>query len=290
MADFMSFLTNKSITNHIENEVIFTDKRVPPQDEDPITIKDSSYDLVYILKPSEINNDLKYSLRSVEKFCNYRHIWFVGYKPIWTKNIKYIPTIQNKDKWKNSITNYKAACNCPLVSDNFVLMNDDFFAINKIKDWDNNLNVCLGTLQNTAKKYENKDKTSRWQNAFKYAIDLLTELNCPNMYNYEAHLPMVINKQKFLRMLRIPEIINFQTTEKVLHKRSIYKNLYPTSDTTEPKFIEDVKLTLHHDLSDKWLKEDWLSVYDNVTNNSKTYPKLNAFLTKLFPTKSNYEI
>ena len=263
-------------------------KRTAPKKENLIKSYDSPYDLVYILKPSEKNTDLKYSLRSVDKFCHFRYIWFVGYKPLWTKNTKYIPTVQNKDKWKNSIINYMAACKCPLVSDNFVLMNDDFFAINEIKDWDTNLNVYLGDLRDEVEKYKDEPKKSRWK--FDYAVDLLTEMNCPTMYNYETHLPIIINKHRFLEMMKRPELIEFQKTEKVLHKRSIYKNLYPDTNLPEPRLIEDVKITLKYDLSSKWLKEDWLSVFDNVTNNHKEYPKVNSFLTKLFPEKCRYEI
>lgn len=291
MHDFMTFLTDKAISQiQQKQEVIFTEKRIPPQKEDPIDTKDSSYDLVYILKASENNCDLRYSLRSVEKFCKYRNIWFVGYKPLWAKNVKFIPTVQNKDKWKNSIINYKAACKCPLVSDNFILMNDDFFAINTIRDWENELNVCLGTLQDSIDKYAKREKRSRWQTAFTYADELLKQLKCTNTYDYETHLPIIINKQKFLQMLNIPEIVTFQMTEKILHKRSIYKNLYLNPELPKPRIIEDVKITLHHDLSDKWLKENWLSVYDRMTNNYREYPKLNSFLTKLFQNKSKYEI
>ena len=275
--------TNNQIPQYSVNK-----KRTPPVK--PEINENTEYDLVYILKPSEKNIDLRYSLRSVERFCNYRQIWFVGYKPTWSTNIKYIPTLQNQDKWKNSIINYRAACNCPQVSDNFILMNDDFFAISEIKDWKDDLNVCLGTLQDTIKKYAEKEKRSRWQEAFTYAEELLKELNCNTIYDYETHLPIIINKKNFLRMLRMPELIEFQRTDKILHKRSIYKNLYPDENMPEPRIIEDVKITLKHDLSSKWLKQNWISVFDNVTGNNKDFPKFNSFLTKLFPNKSKYEI
>ena len=42
---------------------------------------DALYDLVYILKESEDNPDLVMSLRSIEKFCTYRNVWIIGYKP-----------------------------------------------------------------------------------------------------------------------------------------------------------------------------------------------------------------
>lgn len=38
-------------------------------------------DLVYIVKNSEVNEDLRYSLRSVAKFVPHNKIWIVGYKP-----------------------------------------------------------------------------------------------------------------------------------------------------------------------------------------------------------------
>lgn len=59
---------------------------------------DANYDLVYILKQSDINPDLKFSLRSIEKFCTYRKVWIVGYKPSWIKNVEYLPTVQTGNK------------------------------------------------------------------------------------------------------------------------------------------------------------------------------------------------
>lgn len=256
---------------------------------DDILPSNKEYDLVYILKPSEKNWDLRYSLRSVEKFCKYKNIWFIGYKPTWSQNVKHIATIQNKDKWKNSMLNYKTACECPYISDNFILMNDDFFAIEPIIDWKENLNVCLGKIEDEVEKYKDNIKKSKWRYAFDYAQTLLRDLKCPTTWNYETHLPIIINKQKFLEMLNMPEIIEFQETNKVLHKRSIYKNLFPDVDMPTPRIINDVKITLKFDLSQKWLEESWLSVFDDVTNNIVRYPKLNAFLIKNFPTKSKYE-
>ena len=259
-----------------------------------LTIEDilpenEQYDLVYILKPSEKNWDLRYSLRSVEKFCKYRNIWFVGYKPTWAQNVKYIQTIQNKDKWKNSVLNYRKACESPQISENFILMNDDFFALEPIIDWKENLNVCLGTLSQEVEAYKDNPKKSKWRWAFDYAQELLDTLNCKTNWNYESHLPIIINKENFLKMLSMPEIIEFQETNKVLHKRSVYKNLFPDLDMPEPRIIEDVKITLKFDLSQKWLHESWLSVFDDVTNNILRYPKLNSFLIKNFPLKSKYE-
>ena len=251
--------------------------------------EDKQYDLVYIVKASEYNPDLQMSLRSVAKFCDYRNIWIIGYKPTWVKNTNHIATKQNQDKWKNSITNYLAACNCPEISENFILMNDDFFALKPIRDWRRSLNVCLGTLEEEVEKNKDDIKKSRWKYGFDYALDILNTLNCKNTYNYEAHLPIIINKQNFLNMMNLPLIREFMTTRKVLHKRSIYKNLYPEYSTAKPKIISDVKITIEKDLDDSWLQGEWLSVFDNTVSNHKQFPILNNFLYTLFPSKCKYE-
>lgn len=249
---------------------------------------DLKYDLVYILKQSDINPDLKFSLRSVERFCNYRKIWIVGYKPYWVKNVEYLPTVQSSNKWVNSMTNIIAACNCPEISEDFVLMNDDFFMLKNIINWRKSFNLCLNTIDEEAKKYECK-KPSRWQYGFLYARELLDQLNCERRYNYEFHGPIVFNKQKFLEMVEIPEIAEIIKTTKCFHKRSMYKNIYPDLDLPAPRQFSDTKLRLNYDLLNMFLHEDFISVFDNVVDNDIKYPKINAFLYRMFPEKSKYE-
>lgn len=250
---------------------------------------DTKYDLVYIIKQSDINPDLKFSLRSVEKFCNYRNIWIVGYKPNWVKNVNYLPTVQAGNKWNNSMTNIIAACNCPDISKDFILMNDDFFMIKHIIDWRKSFNLCLNTIDEEAKKYENK-KPSRWQYGFFYAKTLLDQLHCEKRYNYEYHGPIVFNKENFLKMLEIPQIAEIIQTTKCFHKRSIYKNIYPDVDLPTPRQFTDTKLRLNYDLLNMFLHESFISVFDDVVDNDVKYPKLNAFLYRMFPDKSKYEI
>lgn len=247
------------------------------------------YDLVYIVKEGNSNNDLKYSLRSVCKFCDFRKIWIIGYKPNWVKDVGYIHTIQKGNKWKNSMLNYEAACKCPDISDNFVLMNDDFFAIRQIVDWEQDTNKCLGTLGEKIKALHIKRDLSRWQKAFKFADDLLSELKCTYRYNYETHLPIIINKANFLQMLSMPAVKNFMKTDNVLHKRSVYKNLFQ-DPALVPHKIVDVKLELQKDLNSIPLTENWVSVYDYVVDNTRRYPRLNKVLRTLFSEKCKYEV
>lgn len=258
--------------------------------EIPICEEDKEYDLVYILKESDSNPDLKYSLRSIDKFCTFRNIWLVGYKPNWVQNVNFLKTEQTGTKWQNAMINMLAACNCEDISENFVLMNDDFFALSAIRNWKKALNVSLGTLEKQVIIYASRKNKSKWQYGFEYAVDLLNKCNCKRHINYETHLPIIFNRHKFIEMCEIPEIQAFMRTNKVMHRRSIYKNLYPDIDLPEPTKIRDVKISIGRDLNDSWLHCDWLSVFDGVTDNIRRYPKINKFLSSLYKDKCKYEL
>jgi hypothetical protein len=62
----------KSNDNNIAKDKIIIETSINTNNE---------YDLVYIVKEEEINPELVYSLRSIEKFCTFRKIWIVGHKP-----------------------------------------------------------------------------------------------------------------------------------------------------------------------------------------------------------------
>lgn len=260
--------------------IINTERNFKPKN------KTSDIDLVYIVKCSDINDDLKYSLRSVYKFCNYRKIWIIGYKPEWVQNVEYIETIQTGNKWQNSMLNWQTACEAKDISDNFILMNDDFIAIHPIYDIQRDINACLIPIDLMAKKYKNR-KASRWQTGFILAQDLLTSLNLNTSFNMETHIPFIVNKKNYLDMLNLPQIKDFDQT-KVLHKRTIYYNLY-YDNLNPPRQIKDVKILLNRDLSDQFLNENWISVFDDVIGNSNKFPKINKFLEVMFPEKCIYE-
>ena len=276
----MEKISNRDINEVIE-ELIKSSKKLPTQNPEK-----SDIDLVYIVRPGERNIDLRYSLRSVSKFCKYRNIWIVGFKPYWVQNVKFIPTQQTGDKWKNSMVNYTAACKSREISDNFVLMNDDFFAIRPVNDWNHDCNVCLGELEDFVRRFSTIENRSKWQYGFEYAVNLLNSIRCNRHINYEIHTPIILNKQNFLAMLGQKEIIDFMSTKKVFHKRSIYKNLYP--DIGEPRVIEDVKLNLYKDVDLIHLQENWISTYDNTLDNS-AYPLINKLIKSMFNKRCKYE-
>ena len=249
--------------------------------------KNSLPDLVYIVKKDEKNEDLRYSLRSVEKFVPHNKIWIVGYKPSWITNVEYLPVPQNGNKWDNYIKNILTACNCNKISKEFILMNDDFFAIKPITNLLDSINVSLGSLKEAVDKHKAKKSDSAWGKAFGYVDELLKDLNIEEpYYNYESHTPLLINKQKYLEVMNLPKVQKFMKTSKVLHKRSLYRNI----DKLNPKTLsKDVKILQHSDDTLERIKIcDWLSVYDGQIGNP-SFKELNTLLKTLFPNKCIYE-
>lgn len=245
-------------------------------------------DLVYIVKADEKNEDLKYSLRSVAKFVPHDKIWIIGYKPTWVTNVEYLPVAQNLgNKWKNSVNNIIQACNCDKISENFILMNDDFFAIKPIENLEESINLSLGNIDSVVAKHKRKKVDSNWGKAFVYIDQLLESLGVERpYYNYESHTPMMINRNKYLEIMNLPKVKAFMKTSKVLHKRSLYGNL----NKTETKVLyKDVKLSQKRDDTLERAKIcDWISVYDNQVGNTK-FLHLNSMLRNLFPTPCEYE-
>lgn len=88
-------------------------------------------DVVYILGEGSLVNNLEmfYSLRALQQHMrDLRNVYIVGICPRWLRNVEHlaVPDVHEK-KWKNAHTKILAACAHPDLSDEFLLMNDDFF-------------------------------------------------------------------------------------------------------------------------------------------------------------------
>ena len=97
----------------------------------------NKYDFVYFLKESDENEELRFSLRSIEKNCGdlINRVVFVGGNPKGFKNYTYIKTHQQfTTKHLNVMHGIYTVCESkqPKITDNFILMNDDFYVLNSL--------------------------------------------------------------------------------------------------------------------------------------------------------------
>lgn len=242
-------------------------------------------DLVYPLKNNVTTLDLLFSLRSVcAHELPFDKVWCAGYTPLWLKDVYSIPVIQNKrSKWKNALYNVVAACQRPEVSDDFILMNDDFIQLNPCNPT-KDLNVCGVSLQTRIARYAELSNPSIWQQGFAKINKLLQDLRCDHFMDFALHLPMIINKRKFLEVFNLPQVQDFIAENSYLPMRTLYGNMC----WTNPVSISDVKIKQHEDMPLGWEKLQWISVYDNVIGNRK-YPYLYGILYPLHVKHCRYE-
>jgi len=89
-------------------------------------------DLVYILGTGSLSNndEIRYSLRSIHKhMLDKGNVYVVGNRPDFLKDVTFIHGVDNfVDRWKNAYYKTLQACNIEELSDEFLFMNDDFFA------------------------------------------------------------------------------------------------------------------------------------------------------------------
>lgn len=239
-------------------------------------------DIVYVIKESDNNTDLKYSLRSLINVSGYNKVWFSGYCPTWTKPDGFIKTAQTSNKWLNSLENVITACKNDKIAENFALFNDDFFAINPVNLL-TDINLCRGTLDEAIKKYS-QERYSKWRDAHRQTKRLLTQLKCKYFDNFALHIPIIINRNKFLTLMDKQKIKDHIEIYRILSYRSVYGNM----TWNNPIHITDIKLKKGVDITDEGMLKQWVSVRDNVTNNLDKYPKLKSILDQ-FP-KSKYEV
>lgn len=85
-------------------------------------------DLIYLVRPGDDNEELRYSLRSVAaNMTGFRNVWIVGTVPSWVRYVCGLPLDPQNEKFLNMNTSLKAAVNHPDVAETVIIFNDDHF-------------------------------------------------------------------------------------------------------------------------------------------------------------------
>jgi len=154
-------------------------------------------DIVYILGTGSVwqDNEIRYSLRSVFKnVLDLGNIFVVGEFPGWLQGVSHIPCRDDFGaKWRNAYMKTRAACENPNISENFLLMNDDFFILEPIKAAE------YPYYYSTKILLKNSLKKARFK-----TTPHLTAARLPvkrkNFLNFAVHRPVRINKKMYLEM------------------------------------------------------------------------------------------
>lgn len=226
---------------------------------------------VYICRGGE-NEELRYSLRSLANSFPDASVWVVGGIPKWYSGNK-ISIEQNAGKWANAVNNLNAIIESPEIPEEFVLMNDDFFIINKI---DSIKHYHEGLLLDKIEKYDELKMDPNYVKKLGHTYARLQRMGVENPVSYETHTPMTMLKG------RLGEIMQYCPP-------SLWRSMYGNVHNVGGEQIKDVKVyyrdrfaTISHDYTASDLPilstddESFISVRDLV-------------LKKKFTKKSKYE-
>ena len=189
-------------------------------------------DIVYFLREGK-NQELIYSLRSVEQNFPYKRVIFYGGKPTGLTPDRHVSVNQDQPtKWQNVQKMMKTACQDDEITPNFWLFNDDFFVMRKQKE---PKNYYDGTLQQRIAQIEKVvfGQQTQYTRQLRQLREYLKHIDPEHEpLNYATHMPMLINRKKMLK------IIEQNPDQPML--RALYGNLerIPAENHPDVKFVQ----------------------------------------------------
>lgn len=210
-------------------------------------------DVVYVLgKGSLCNNDeLRYSIRLLEANCaDLGNIYVVGESVDFLPGVKFLNMPDTHSKpWKNVLDKVKAVCSLDELSEEFLLMNDDFFALAPFE---------IESLPFYANKGGNGGNSGP--------------------LDFAVHKPIRLNKKFYLNL----PIHSGMSTN--YSPRSFYCNFYKAP----PTYVKDFVLRTGEGLKsfdEQCDGHDWFTI-DDIT---MTVPEFREWLDILAPNASSFE-
>lgn len=233
------------------------------------------YDIVYFVKDCPVNEELRYSLRSVEAYWPYNKVWFCGGCPDGIEPDYYMRVAQQGvDKWSKVRNMIRKVCENDEITENFWLFNDDFFILQPFKvgmkpHYNGELEPYIDRIE---KKHGGvpDDYTNRLREAMK-----TLRRRKRTTLNYEVHKPMLINRKKALEVLDLfPETPAF---------RSLYGNYLRIGGTDR----HDMKLKVLKFAKMDIVKKEW----DYLSSDDESFAKgeVGEFIRSKFNKPSRFE-
>ena len=232
-------------------------------------------DIVYVLKPSEANGELRHSLRSVAENLPHAKVWIVGYKPSWVQHVGYIPVVQNpRQKHPNSLRNQRAALTSLEISDPFAFFNDDFYVLQPLSDipvlnW--------GWMDDVIDGYGPTKLGSSYYRSMVATRDILHELGVRKPISYAAHVPLVTYKAPMLSAMR------HNRPDCWVQHATIYGNLHQLGGET---LTDDVKV-----YDTRGRLPDWVETSRFVSTSDISFLRgpIGRWLRDRFPNACHFE-
>lgn len=173
-------------------------------------------DVVYLVKASQRNEELRYSLRSLRNVSHDR-VWMAGHRPSWvSEKVGHVPTNERPgSKWASLPLAMEAACRHPELAAELLLMNDDFFIMEPFAE----IPVMHRGPLERVKGYGAK---ATYPHGMAETQELLRSLGfAGQLLSYELHAPMPIVTADMAEILA-----RVRGQARCLHYRTLYGNAY----------------------------------------------------------------
>lgn len=239
------------------------------------------FDIVYVLGKGSSNNnaELRYSLRSVEKFVKgVKNVFVVGSDPgFLSDKVIYIPTTdlypgdhENKDR--NHWHNIETVCKDKRLSENFLFASDDNIVM-KPSVWSDFAPRQTGIADEAYLNSINSPLCNGWR---KTRIKTLLRFKGKTTYLWHPHMFSQINKTKFLECCKDSDYRN---------RNDVVIFTYYYNHDPMPKPLKDFDTEEFHYAKKLATKARHISHWDEAFN----YPPFRKTLNDMFPKKSKYE-
>ena len=230
------------------------------------------------------NNELRFSLRSIEKFgINVGKIFIVGELPDFLSGEDIIH-IKADDIFNpqvnadgNIIHKVLAACADNRLSEDFLFINDDHILLKPtvLKEIPN---FHKGDMRTFPDSYWT---INHWRKRLKNTMDILIEKGASTLH-FDCHTPIVINRKAFTDM-----ISHFNYQEGIgFTMKSIYGNYLEPENN---KLLTNEKKTVFKGLDEAQLNSRLLDCSFLAFNDSGLNQHLKIFLYQEFPDASRWE-
>lgn len=158
-------------------------------------------DIVYFVKNAPHNEELRYSLRSIEKNFPHATVWIYGFCP-YELNTDRIVNVEQMEptKWQNTRKLMAAACANDDITPDFWLFNDDFFIMKPITElpplYDGDLITHIEEI-----KARHGGTATTYARQLEHLVKTLKKAGYGTK-NYAIHKPMLINRAKMRETLK----------------------------------------------------------------------------------------
>lgn len=193
--------------------------------------------LVYPVRERSDTYGLRMSLRSAERNlqADITQLVIVGGKPDWLKDAIHIPGNLHPQARRNVFSNILLATQSPLVEEDIIFMNDDFFILKPY--------TPRVAIRSPLKKHMKKGRRSDWKTSLETTYAWLVAQGYEDPWSYELHIPLPAPKYQMRQALEIVEEVEPTNPPQW---RTIWGNLFSVPAKIEP----DVKITARS--SSRW--------------------------------------